>query len=360
MKTLLISLDGALTRLELFPGEIFNTTQYNFIGLSSQEYIDHPQDWHQYHCRICVLNFSFGMHPTLDLSPFDIVFVLNEESIDGDPNDYQQRMTSKFKNQRMFFIASSYDQQYVLDNQHFYLLPFFCLSVARHNDLPSRLDQSHRDRLFDVLLGMQKTHRDWLFYQIARHDLLPQCLVNYTTSRWHDTILRTIYRSPELNDMDSHDWLPQGVFDSYASLHNRGSVLSQLVPWKVYTHSWYSVVAETEYISHCFISEKTAKCFLAGRIFVLFAGYGLLEHCRQLGFRTFDMVLDETYDEIQDPQQRWQAAFEQVIWLSKQKNHCRIHTQLQAVLAHNQSHIRNRHYFTEPLQSWIQQKIRDL
>lgn len=356
MKTLLISLNGALTRLELWPGELFDLSRYDIMGLSNQEYLAHDKHWSDYDLCICVMNFSFAMHDPLDLSLFDIVFVLNEESIEGDPSQYRLDMIKKFNNDRLFFIASAHDTRFSIHTEHFYLLPFFCLRVPTFNRCPITSTSVRRDRVFDALLGMKKPHRDWIFYRLARENMLPNCLVNYTTSRWEDPHLRTIYRSPELNNTDGEE-LCQGVFDSYASITNRGAMLSHIVPWPVYARSWYSIVAETDFTNHCFVSEKTAKCFFAGRVFVMFAAPGLLEHCRRLGFRTFDHIFDETYDSIQDPLQRWEAAFEQVIWLSKQIPRSIIH-RAQEVLDHNSRHICNRDYFTDPMMKWINDRVR--
>jgi hypothetical protein len=37
-----------------------------------------------------------------------------------------------------------------------------------------------------------------------------------------------------------------------------------------------------------------------------------------LGFKTFDTILDETYDTIADPETRWNTAIDQAISLSRQ------------------------------------------
>jgi hypothetical protein len=66
------------------------------------------------------------------------------------------------------------------------------------------------------------------------------------------------------------------------------------------------------------MAEKIGKCFLARRLFVHFGTAHWLEKLRSFGFQTFASVLDETYDSIEDDVKRWQAAFEQVKWLSKQ------------------------------------------
>jgi hypothetical protein len=65
-------------------------------------------------------------------------------------------------------------------------------------------------------------------------------------------------------------------------------------------------------------AEKTAKCFQARRLFVVFAIQGFLQQYRDWGFETFGDVINESYDAEPDDVQRWRGAFEQVQYLCSQ------------------------------------------
>lgn len=56
------------------------------------------------------------------------------------------------------------------------------------------------------------------------------------------------------------------------------------------------IVAETDCHNRYFVTEKTAKCLVGGKPFLLFGGCGVLGYLRSLGFRTFAPVIDESYD----------------------------------------------------------------
>lgn len=353
---LLVSLNGACTTLETYPGEIFEPTTYDFCGLSTSEFRCHSKHWHGYAHRVCVMALSFGRYDQLDLSMFDTVIVLDQETINGDPQLYHSKLCKTFDNDNIFIVSSGYDLDFALPDHVFYLLPFFALRIAHYNQIRYPASFRTKNKIFDALLGMQKLHRDIVFYELAKHDLLHRCLINYTTNQWHDTKFYTIYRSPELNHIDQEQTMPNGVFNSYAYLEDRGYMLSHDIPWTIYDRTWFSIVAETDYTSHCFMSEKTAKCFMAGRIFVLFAGRGLLSHCRKLGFRTFDEIFDEGYDMIADTPLRCKTAFQQVLWLVQQ-NPVDVYRAAAPILQHNQRHIQNRDYFIGPLKSWINSLI---
>lgn len=50
-----------------------------------------------------------------------------------------------------------------------------------------------------------------------------------------------------------------------------------------------------------YITEKTIRCIINKRMFVLLAPAGTLAYIKSLGVRTFDDIIDESYDSEQDP-----------------------------------------------------------
>jgi hypothetical protein len=81
--------------------------------------------------------------------------------------------------------------------------------------------------------------------------------------------------------------------------------LSQVIPLSIYNQTAYSVVAETNYDNnYIFNTEKIVKPILARRLFLVVSGQHYLRNLRSLGFKTFDGIIDETYDTIADFEQR--------------------------------------------------------
>jgi hypothetical protein len=54
-----------------------------------------------------------------------------------------------------------------------------------------------------------------------------------------------------------------------------------------------------------FLTEKTFKPIKHGQLFFVAGPAGSLQALRDLGYKTFDSVLDTTYDQITDNTQRW-------------------------------------------------------
>jgi hypothetical protein len=64
-------------------------------------------------------------------------------------------------------------------------------------------------------------------------------------------------------------------------------------------------VSETNDNNHdVFITEKLWKPIIAQQIFVVHGNFGYLKKLREMGFRTFDSVFDESYDQESDPARR--------------------------------------------------------
>ena len=76
-----------------------------------------------------------------------------------------------------------------------------------------------------------------------------------------------------------------------------------------FTQSYFQIVLETHFDADgsggTFITEKTFKAIKNGQPFVIFGPAGTLSRLRSLGYRTFDHVIDNSYDFIQDNNQRW-------------------------------------------------------
>lgn len=79
---------------------------------------------------------------------------------------------------------------------------------------------------------------------------------------------------------------------------------------KIYQKSFCNVITETRFNSPWpNFTEKTIKSIIACRPFILCAPVGTLKLLKKLGFKTFDRLWDESYDEIEDPYQRFMAIF---------------------------------------------------
>lgn len=95
---------------------------------------------------------------------------------------------------------------------------------------------------------------------------------------------------------------------------------------KLYENTYVSLVAETNYYTcHSgfepsrFMSEKTFKPILFKHPFVYISTPGMISAIKQIGYQTFNPIIDETYDTIQNDGDRMLAIIEETRRLCKLK-----------------------------------------
>ena len=89
---------------------------------------------------------------------------------------------------------------------------------------------------------------------------------------------------------------PLRGINSQVNYHGRPVQLSCIIPVTVYNETAYSIVAETNGSGPIMITEKLAKPIIAKRLFIVFSSRGYLGYIKNLGFKTFSTVIDESYD----------------------------------------------------------------
>lgn len=163
---------------------------------------------------------------------------------------------------------------------------------------------------FDILLGCQRPNRDYIFNYVTEQGLKSQVIMTYF-QRWNIDLRTTDQFIPETEGLEYIE-APNGTVHQVLYYGER-MTLSQVVPIEIYNQTAYTLVAETNGLNYFnFYTEKIVKPILARRLFVAIAGQYYLRNLRNMGFRTFDGIIDETYDSVEDSQTRWQMAMEQV------------------------------------------------
>lgn len=242
--------------------------------------------------------------------------------------------------------------QFIINNQHNKIKYFVCGAIKNYKfdywmdwfittkefylitNLLKHLDPySVKLKYFDILLGWKKPHRDAVFNFINESNLNDQVVMTYFQDRsktidqqgiWNVDIppntLRTITRISHLGESLS---------------------LSQLIPVDIYNQTAYSIVAETNADNHySFYTEKIVKPILGRRLFLVFSGQNYLKNLRDLGFKTFDGIVDETYDTVADLDQRNQLIIEQMKYLFNQDQRL-ILDKIKSIVDHNYNHMIN-------------------
>lgn len=180
---------------------------------------------------------------------------------------------------------------------------------------------------FDALLGTPRNHKDIVLEYIKNSSIMEKFLISYNGN-------------PISNP--GCIWLPGSDYEDNESivLYNNNQVTNSscVIPYKIYNQCWYSLVAETDESQPNFYTEKTGKPLLSKRLFVIFAAQHHLKQLREFGFKTFDGIIDETYDNIENLEKRYQEAWKQIEFLMEQ-DPLKIYKQAEPILEHNRNHF---------------------
>jgi hypothetical protein len=174
------------------------------------------------------------------------------------------------------------------------------------------ISDSPRDRVFTALTRSHKWWRATVMSQLHHEKLLDNSFWSYNTDctvgdklednpiplsdQERETMINFVSKGPYYSDSDNSD------------AHNDHRYVTE----HLYTHSYCHLILETLFDADqsggAFITEKTYKCIKFGQPFVIIGPAGSLETLRQLGYRTFDHAIDNSYDTIQDNELRWRAV----------------------------------------------------
>jgi hypothetical protein len=231
-------------------------------------------------------------------------------------------------------------------------LSHFFSRVAEYCKEENMNTKEKKLKTFDALLGLSKIHRIFILENILKNKLEDNFFINI----FKDSEGRGIdYRSKELDQFEDPVLIERTRIPNTEFLVENvknGVSLSISIPTKIYKNSWYSIVAETNTTADGFFSEKTAKCFLAKRIFVFFGKQKQLKKLRELGYMTFNSIIDESYDEIVDDKERWELAFKEVLKLIE-LNPKEIYEKMDDVLEHNKRKLLNQTERLNSLKSFL-------
>ena len=212
--------------------------------------------------------------------------------------------------------------------------------------LNQRLIAGVKPLMFDALLGAQRKHRDFVFDWINHSKYADKIFTTY----YHNIRTRLDNNPNFALETEGIEIIPNQKFShtiDQVFYYGHRIGISQVIPLTVYNQTNYSIVAETNFDnSYNFYTEKIVKPIMAGRLFVVISGKHYLKNLRTFGFKTFDGIIDESYDDQDDDQTRWSMAMEQVAWLCNQ-DPAEILKQIANIVEHNRQTMFTRQWYNE-------------
>jgi hypothetical protein len=238
-------------------------------------------------------------------------------------------------------------------------MDWFVTTLKFYKAVPTFLDKltpyTVKPKAFDILLGQPRQHRDMVYNYMQAHN--DQVILTYMRDFSqglydHDFTAKAIQDRPS----NEYTWdlgngnVPKDPINftiESVELYGQKVSISQVVPVNIYNQTAYSVVTETNFMnSYTFYTEKTVKPILAERLFVAFGGQHYIRNLHNLGFKTFDGIIDESYDEEPDQHKRYAMVYEQMQYLFTQPQE-KILALVKPIAEYNKHHMLTTDWYTD-------------
>jgi len=210
---------------------------------------------------------------------------------------------------------------------------------------------------FLFLNGRGRPHRQKL---IARLEpLLEQSIwTNLDSAAGPIKILGPKYEFDFYNDKTA---VADSGYVKYELFNNQwGEIYLRAEP---YLDTYFSLVSETVFeYPYSFRTEKMAKPLAIGHPFVVASNQGYYRDLRNLGFQTFDQLIDESFDLIEDNDARLERLASEVEWLCRQ-DLAKFSHEAYTICKYNQQRlaelrIQIRQEFPDRFQNFINERLR--
>ena len=143
-------------------------------------------------------------------------------------------------------------------------------------------------------------------------------------------------------------WKPTILLDNYFPINNTLSNYSADFAIEDYESTEIEVVLETLFDDdRLHLTEKSLRPIACAQPFILAGTHGSLEYLREYGFKTFGHIWDESYDQIENPEERLiriaDLMHDIANWTPEQRTNKM--AQAQSVADHNKKHFFSSSFF---------------
>jgi hypothetical protein len=159
-----------------------------------------------------------------------------------------------------------------------------------------------RDNKFMFINAKDVMHRRYVLVHLLKNNLINQGTVSYQCTQGIE-----IFHDAELDQCA--DYLPIKIDNN-----NVASRLSR----SVFMNAYLGVVGETQFsnavgFNLTFLTEKTFNAIANNQILAIVGHAGSLHLLKQLGYKTFGSIIDESYDDIVDDRLRLDAVTKEIV-----------------------------------------------
>ena len=182
---------------------------------------------------------------------------------------------------------------------------------------------------FNRLIKEDRSYRIYFISLLKEHNLLSNGLVSFGVTDDQDSNWRDETSNPNSKlsthakeHIETHLTNINKLVIDHPHIHGSASAS---IPTTIHRHDfnndtpdytacWHVVTETVFYYDKLHLTEKIFKPIVSKQPFILLAGPTNLEYLRKYGFKTFDGIIDESYDKITNCDLRTEAVVIQLQW----------------------------------------------
>jgi len=312
----------------------FNTLLNQKFDLTGEYYTLHNFELEKYHRRIAFLDIRQDNHRFENNLEFDVELKKRIKFLKK--NNFKILIACPWESAENFknanYFPTGYKNEFLWHGQQSW---FWFYMVIKHLKNKLSFDHSIKTHDFLYLNKRIRKHRVKLYNQLIEKNLLDSSLYSFThlqdVKQNKSVKLKAEYELPWI---DSTKKYPMYGFD-------------QDIYEKPYNETGCSIVSETnDNHTDVFITEKIWKPIIAGQIFIVHGNYQYLKKLKEIGFKTFESVFDESYDNVLDPNKRIDVLVE-LIQKLKGSNWNELYKQTEDIREHNRKTFWTKSYLSD-------------
>lgn len=200
--------------------------------------------------------------------------------------------------------------------------------------------KNNKSYIFNCLNKRDRNHRAWFYTKLYQNDMLDDGLISMDNfSNGHYMEGRSI--TPELI-RKVNETLPMWA-NGPNNVHGDGFYIRR-IQHELCLKSYVTVVSEASFADEnntIFLSEKTFKAIASRHPFIILGDKGSLKKLRELGYKTFDGFINETYDKL-PTHERMDAIINALKEVRSVKRLNTWYKELQPILNHNYNNLKKR------------------
>jgi hypothetical protein len=275
----------------------------------------------------------------------NIIVILNDYNLETKLNKFKENYNiEKYPNviNYSFYLTAS--------SKHFYYKHINKNLVDKHINLKKPYKFLSLNRRLDL-------HRVKLMCEVL-NDISFESIISFDKTLITNEVPILFEKEPLLKE--KFDLLPDKVIADREDIANTNGYEHENE--NLFLDSYISIVTETSfYIDNDFISEKIWKPLYQFHPFIVVGRPHLLKYLKEIGFKTFDWIIDETYDTIDDNDLRMEMIVNEIKRLNNLalEDISNLIKNNFSVLEHNHNLLNNLGSKTESIEQFVIENIKN-